>query len=35
MTKEGAVEAQNSALPHDTAYPLYRIGFGRKYSTKR
>jgi beta-glucosidase len=29
------VEAQNSALPHDTAHPLYPIGFGRKYSSKR
>jgi beta-glucosidase len=29
------VEAQNSAVPHDTAHPLYRIGFGRRYSTKR
>jgi len=29
------VEAQNSAVPHDTAHPLYRIGFGRRYSSKR
>ena len=29
------VEAQNSSLAHDTAHPLYRIGFGRRYSTKR
>lgn len=29
------VEAQSSSLPHDTAHPLYRIGFGRRYSTKR
>lgn len=29
------VEAQSSSLPHDTAHPLYRIGFSRKYSTKR
>jgi beta-glucosidase len=29
------VEAQNSAVPHDTAHPLYRIGFGRRYSTKK
>jgi beta-glucosidase len=29
------VEAQNSAVPHDTAHPLYRVGFGRRYSTKR
>jgi beta-glucosidase len=26
------VEAQVSARPHDTAHPLYRIGFGRRYS---
>jgi hypothetical protein len=29
------VEAQKSAVPHDTAHPLYRIGFGRMYSRKR
>ena len=29
------VEAQSSSLPHDTAHPLYKIGFGRKYSSKR
>jgi beta-glucosidase len=29
------VEAQNSAVPHDTAHPLYSIGFGRRYSAKR
>ena len=29
------VEAQNSAVAHDTAHPLYPIGFGRKYSSKR
>ena len=29
------VEAQNSSIPHDTAHPLYRIGFGRRYSAKR
>ena len=29
------VEAQSSSIPHDTAHPLYRIGFGRRYSTKR
>ena len=26
------VEAQRSDLPHDTAHPLYRIGYGRSYS---
>ena len=26
------VEAQRSAVPHDTAHPLYRIGFSRTYS---
>jgi len=26
------VEAQRSDLPHDTAHPLYRIGYGRRYS---
>ncbi len=26
------VEAQKSDLPHDTAHPLYPIGFGRRYS---
>jgi beta-glucosidase len=25
------VEAQRSDLPHDTAHPLYRLGFGRRY----
>jgi beta-glucosidase len=29
------VEAQMSAVPHDTAHPLYRIGFGREYSTRK
>ena len=29
------VEAQRSSIPHDTSHPLYRIGFGRSYSTKR
>lgn len=29
------VEAQRSSVPHDTAHPLYPIGFGRRYSTKR
>jgi beta-glucosidase len=29
------VEAQSSSLPHDTAHPLYPIGFGRRYSAKR
>jgi beta-glucosidase len=29
------VEAQKSSVPHDTAHPLYRIGFGRRYSTKK
>ena len=29
------VEAQTSSVPHDTAHPLYRIGFGRSYSTSR
>jgi len=29
------VEAQKSSVPHDTAHPLYRIGFGRTYSRKR
>jgi beta-glucosidase len=28
----GEVEAQRSDLPHDTAHPLYRIGYGRRYS---
>jgi beta-glucosidase len=27
------VDAQRSDLPHDTAHPLYRIGYGRRYST--
>lgn len=26
------VDAQKSAVPHDTAHPLYPIGFGRRYS---
>jgi len=26
------VKAQRSDLPHDTAHPLYRIGYGRRYS---
>ena len=26
------VEAQRSDVPHDTAHPLYRIGYGRRYS---
>ena len=26
------VEAQRSDVPHDTAHPLYPIGFGRRYS---
>ena len=26
------VEAQRSDVPHDTAHPLYRIGFGRRYT---
>ncbi len=26
------VEAQKSDVPHDTAHPLYPIGFGRRYS---
>jgi beta-glucosidase len=29
------VEAQSSSIPHDTAHPLYRIGFGRRYPAKR
>jgi hypothetical protein len=29
------VEAQNPAVPHDTAHPLYRLGYGRRYSAKR
>jgi beta-glucosidase len=28
------VEAQRSDVPHDTARPLYRIGFGRRYAAK-
>jgi len=28
------VEAQRSDLPHDTAHPLYRIGYGRRYPAK-
>ncbi|HEV7839731.1 MAG TPA: glycoside hydrolase family 3 N-terminal domain-containing protein, partial [Gemmatimonadaceae bacterium] len=27
------VEAQRSDVPHDTAHPLYPIGFGRRYAT--
>ncbi|HJP60116.1 MAG TPA: hypothetical protein VJ865_08950, partial [Gemmatimonadaceae bacterium] len=26
------VQAQKSDLPHDTAHPLYPIGFGLRYS---
>jgi beta-glucosidase len=29
------VEAQKSSVPHDTAHPLYKIGYGRQYSNKR
>jgi beta-glucosidase len=29
------VEAQKSSVPRDTAHPLYPIGFGRRYSTKK
>jgi beta-glucosidase len=29
------VEAQHSALPHDTQHPLYRIGYGLRYPAKR
>jgi beta-glucosidase len=29
------VEAQQSSVPHDTAHPLYHIGFGRHYPAKR
>jgi beta-glucosidase len=29
------VEAQRSDRPHDTVHPLYRIGFGRRYSASR
>lgn len=29
------VEAQRSDKPHDTAHPLYHIGFGRRYATSR
>ncbi|HEX9129406.1 MAG TPA: glycoside hydrolase family 3 N-terminal domain-containing protein [Gemmatimonadaceae bacterium] len=29
------VDAQSSSIPHDTAHPLYRIGFGRMYSTRK
>lgn len=29
------VGAQRSSLPHDTANPLYRIGFGRRYPATR
>jgi len=29
------VEAQRSAVPHDTAHPLYRLGFGLRYGGKR
>jgi len=28
------VEAQRSDVPHDTAHPLYRMGFGRRYRTQ-
>jgi len=28
------VEAQRSDVPHDTAHPLYRIGYGLRYSRK-
>ena len=26
------VEAQRSDVPHDTAHPSYRIGYGRRYT---
>jgi beta-glucosidase len=29
------VEAQSSAVPRDTAHPLYQIGFGRRYGTRK
>ena len=29
------VEAQRSDVPHDTAHPLYRLGFGLRYTIKR
>jgi beta-glucosidase len=29
------VDAQQSSMPHDTAHPLYHIGFGRRYPAKR
>lgn len=29
------VEAQKSSVPHDTAHPLYKIGFGLQYPAKR
>ncbi len=29
------VEAQKSSVPHDTAHPLYKIGYGRQYSARR
>jgi beta-glucosidase len=29
------VAAQRSAVPHDTAHPLYRIGYGRSYPARR
>jgi beta-glucosidase len=29
------VEAQRSDVPHDTAHPLYRIGYGRRYPGRR
>lgn len=28
------VETQHSDLPHDTAHPLYRIGYGRRYARR-
>ena len=29
------VEAQRSDVPHDTAHPLYPIGFGRRYQMRK
>ena len=29
------LEAQRSDVPHDTAHPLYRLGFGLRYTIKR
>lgn len=29
------VDAQRSDLPHDTAHPLYKLGFGRRYARVR